>query len=217
MPGAVDLCCSSRARGVCTQVGAHNTHVHVHALILCMMLSQPWCVLFSGARRRGRVLRQLGLMCVHPLHACSAGSQTDGATVMQTRVTCSHFLGGADTTWGAFTCLASWTCAAAAGPTVPAPSACVIGRTPVNSRMAAPTSAYFFFQTQIPFSEVLYRMADLHVSVPLFRVQGRAVQSRASKPQVAHSNFCFAECKRGGGGRGSIVSDGYSDSDSVSA
>ena len=60
-------------------------------------------------------------------------------------------------------------------------------------------------------------MADLHVSVPVFRVQGRAVHSRASKTQVAHSNFCFAECRRVGGGRGSIVSDGYSDNDIVTA
>ena len=97
MPGAVDVCCSSRARGVCTQVGAPDTHVHVHAPILCMVLSQPWCVLFSGAGCRGRVLRHPGPMCLHPLHACLAGSQTEGANVTQATVACSHFLGGADT------------------------------------------------------------------------------------------------------------------------
>ena len=53
---------------------------------------------------------------------------------------------------------------------------------------------FIFSQTQIPVSGVLQCwMSDLHVSVPVFRVQGRAVQSGASKTQVAHSNFCFAE------------------------
>ena len=94
MPGAVDVCCSSRARGVCTRVSALDTHVHVRAPITCVVLSQPWCVLFSGDKRRGRVLGQPDPMCLHHPHACSAGSQTEGATVMQTRVACSHFVGG---------------------------------------------------------------------------------------------------------------------------
>ena len=36
----------------------------------------------SDARRRGCVLRQPGPLCLHPLHACSAGYQTKGAAMM---------------------------------------------------------------------------------------------------------------------------------------
>ena len=81
------------------------------------------------------------------------------------------------------------------------------------------TRAHIFFsQTEIPVSGVLQCwILALHVSVPVFRVQGRVVQSRASKSQVAHSKFLFCRVRGGGGGRGSNVSDGYNDSDSVSA
>ena len=59
---------------------------------------------------------------------------------------------------------------------------------------------FIFSQTQIPVNGVLQCcISDLHVLVPVFRVRGRAVQSGASKTQVAHSNFCFAG--RGGGGQ----------------
>ena len=147
-------------------------------------------------------------------------------------------------------CPAPWTCAAAAGPTVLAPSVCVLrvrvtlvsvrtsthlikgavlqgaGHVPQppstlvrtdtmhgvyqagasaagdSHTPAASTGIHrhpqahiiiFFPQTQIPVSGVLQCwILALHVSVPVFRVQDRAVQSRASKTQVAHSNFCFA-------------------------
>ena len=79
MPGAVDVCCSGRARGVCTQVGAPDTHVHVHAPILCIVLSKP-------------------LVCA------------------------------------VFWCQAPWTCAAAAGPHVHAPSSPVLRRKPNRGR-----------------------------------------------------------------------------------
>ena len=108
-----------------------------------------------------------------------------------------------------FWCPAPWTCAAAAGPVVFALSACVLSRlcagcqTGCAAMMSGRSRRYgrhprarifISSQTQIPVSGVLQCWtSDLHVLVPMFRVQGRAMQSGASKTQVAHSNFCFAE------------------------
>ena len=74
-----------------------------------------------------------------------------------------------------------------------------------------------FFQTQIPVSGVL-QCWILALHVPMFRVQGRAVWSRANrKHKLRMATFVLPGERGGGGGRGSNVSDGYSDSDSVSA
>ena len=79
MPSAVDVCCGSRARSVCTQVGAGG----------------------------------------HPCSAACPHSLHDAATAL---------------VWAVFWCQAPWTCAAAAGPNVSAPSARVLSRKPDRRR-----------------------------------------------------------------------------------
>ena len=59
--------------------------------------------------------------------------------------------------------------------------------------LATPASTYFYFFSDANTGQWSIAVSDLHVLVPVFRVQGRAVQSGANKKQVAHSNLCFAE------------------------
>ena len=83
----------------------------------------------------------------------------------------------------------SWVCqagvSAADDPHSPVAPTCI--------HMHTRAHIFIFSQTQLPVSGVLQCwILALHVSVAVFMVQGRAVQSKASKTQVAHSNFCFA-------------------------